>query len=258
MNKVSATQWWGFLLILPALISLFFAETITEGSFLNQSFEAFQQPSGLYWMGTDDLGRDLWTGVVQGLHNSLIIGLGVTILAYSIGLTLGMISGFFGGILDLLLLKLSEVFVILPRFLIVILSASLLGQGVLILILTLGLFSWTTIYRIVRSEVLSLRRREYVLAAVALGSSPEWIGRKHLFPAVLPLVLSIAPLSICHAILTEAGISFLGLGDSENVSIGYLISNANNFIFSSWWMFFFPGASLTLTVMGFSLISYQK
>ncbi|MEK9974314.1 MAG: ABC transporter permease subunit, partial [Deltaproteobacteria bacterium] len=135
---------------------------MTQENFLNQSFEAFQQPSKIYWMGTDDLGRDLWTGVVQGLQNSLIIGLGVTLLAYSVGLLLGITSGFFGGFTDTLILKLSEIIMVLPRFLIVILAASLLGQGVLILIITLGLFSWTTIYRIVRSEVLSLKRREYI------------------------------------------------------------------------------------------------
>ena len=258
MNRISASQWWGFILILPSLICLLFASWITQENFLNQSFEAFREPSKIYWMGTDDLGRDLWTGVVQGLKNSMIIGLGVTILAYSIGLVLGMTSGFFGGIADTTILKLSEIIMVLPRFLIVILTASLVGQGVTILIITLGLFSWTTIYRIVRSEVLSLKRREHVVAAISLGANSVWIGKKHLFPAVLPIILSVAPLSICHAVLTEAGLSFLGLGDPENVSIGYLISNANNFIFSSWWMFLFPGACLSLTVMGFSLISYRN
>ena len=131
MNRISASQWWGFVLIFPALICLFFAGWMTQENFLNQSFEAFQQPSKIYWMGTDDLGRDLWTGVVQGLQNSLIIGLGVTLLAYSVGLLLGVTSGFFGGFTDTLILKLSEIIMVLPRFLIVILAASLLGLSLI-------------------------------------------------------------------------------------------------------------------------------
>ena len=194
MNRVSASQWWGFVLIFPSLICLCFAGWMTQENFLNQSFEAFQQPSKIYWMGTDDLGRDLWTGVVQGLQNSLIIGLGVTLLAYSVGLLLGVTSGFFGGFTDTLILKLSEIIMVLPRFLIVILTASLLGQGVLILIITLGLFSWTTIYRIVRSEVLSLKRREYL--------SDNW-NKYFIVCGVLIIISSLKNFFFTNSLLTN-------------------------------------------------------
>ena len=152
-------------------------------SFFIESQEAFQVPSTEFLMGTDDLGRDIFSGVVQGLRNSIFVSLGVTFISYTLGIALGIISGLLGGITDQLCLKFSEIIMILPRFLIIILATSFVGQGILILIIVLGLFSWTSIYRIIRSEILSLRTREYILAAKALGSSVGRISIRHLFPA---------------------------------------------------------------------------
>ena len=124
-------------------------------------------------MGTDDLGRDIFSGEVQGLRNSIFVSLESLLSLYTLGIALGIISGLLGGIIDQLCLKFSEIIMILPRFLIIILATSFVGQGILILIIVLGLFSWTSIYRIIRSEILSLRTREYILAAKALGSNVD-------------------------------------------------------------------------------------
>ena len=246
------------VLLFPALTSLLLAWWLAPVRFFTESQEAFQSPSLQFLMGTDDLGRNLFSGVVQGLRTSLLVGFGVTSIAYSIGIVLGITSGLLGGGLDHLLLKVSEIVMVLPRFLLVILAAAFLGQGIGILVVTLGLFSWTSIYRIIRSEILSLRTREYIVAARALGSGAGRIGLRHLFPAILPTVAAVMPLSMCHAIMAEAGVSFLGLGDPETVSIGYLISNSNQFLFSGWWLFTFPGLFLTLTVAGFTLVTFGE
>jgi ABC-type dipeptide/oligopeptide/nickel transport system permease subunit len=246
------------VLLLPALISVLLGWWLAPTSFFIESQEAFQSPNLQFLMGTDDLGRDLFSGVVQGLRTSLLVSMGVTSISYSIGIVLGITSGLLGGNSDQLFLKLSEIVMVLPRFLIVILSAAFLGQGIGILVVTLGLFSWTSIYRIIRSEILSLRTREYILAARALGSGVGRIGARHLFPAILPTATAVMPLSMCHAIMAEAGVSFLGLGDPETVSIGYLISNSNQFLFSGWWLFTFPGLLLTMTVAGLTLVMFGE
>jgi len=257
-NRHKILFYFGIILISPALFSLLFSWWITPTSFYIESHEAFTEPCFEFIMGTDDLGRDLFTGIVQGLRNSLLVGIGVTFIAYSIGIILGMLSGYFRGSVDYLLMKLSEIFMVMPHFLIVILSAAFLGQGVINLILTLGLFSWEHIYRIVRSEVLSLRTREYIVAATSLGAGFRWITYKHFFPMIMPTVSSVMPLTICYAIMAEAGLSFLGLGDPDQVSLGYLISNSNQFLFSGWWLFVFPGLFLTLTIAGFTLINFSR
>ena len=258
VSKIRISRWFGIFLLLPSIISIFFGWWMAPTSFFIESQEAFQVPSTEFLMGTDDLGRDIFSGVVQGLRNSIFVSLGVTFISYTLGIALGIISGLLGGITDQLCLKFSEIIMILPRFLIIILATSFVGQGILILIIVLGLFSWTSIYRIIRSEILSLRTREYILAAKALGSNVGRISIRHLFPAVFPTAAAIMPLSMCHAIMTEAGLSFLGLGDPEIVSIGYLISNSNQFLFSGWWIFTFPGLLLTMTVAGLMLVMFQE
>ena len=248
----------GILLISPGVFSLLFSWWVAPVNFYIESQEAFREPGVEFFMGTDDLGRDLFSGIIQGLRNSLLVGIGVTLIAYSIGIILGIISGFFGGMADHFLMKLSEIFMVMPNFLIVILSAAFLGQGVIILILTLGFFSWEHIYRIVRAEVLSLRSKEYVIAASSLGADFRWVTSKHIFPMIIPTVSSVMPLTVCYAITAEAAVSFLGLGDPDQVSLGYLISNSNQFLFSGWWLFVFPGLFLTITITGFTLITFSR
>ncbi len=204
-------------------------------------------------MGTDDLGRDVLTGVIYGARTSLLVGLAVAGMAALIGAAVGILSAYRGGWADDALMRLTEFFQVLPRFFLAVIAIALFGSGLDRVILVLGLTSWPMIARIVRAEVLSLRERDFVLAARALGARDRNIMWRHILPNVLPPLVVTASLLVGEAILVEAGLSFLGLGDPNMVSWGYMLDQARAFMRVAWWTAFFPGLAITLTVLGINL-----
>ncbi len=213
-----------------------------------------QAPSALHPMGTDDLGRDVLTAVVYGARTSLLVGVAVATLAGAIGAVVGTVSAYRGGWVDDALVHVVEFFQVLPRFFLAVLAIALFGAGLEKVVLVLILTSWTTISRIVRAEVLSLREREFVIAARAIGVRDRTIMRRHILPNVLSSLVVTASLLVGEAIWVEAGLSFLGLGDPDSMSWGYLLDSARPFMRVAWWTAFFPGLAITLTVLGVNLV----
>lgn len=211
-------------------------------------------PSATHLMGTDDLGRDLFACVVHGTRTSLVASFAVTLMAGLVGLGVGAVSGWRGGALDDVLMRITELVQIIPRFFLAVVVIALFGAGLDRLILLLGLTSWPLIARVVRAEVLSLRAREFVQAARSLGASDLRILAREVVPGVLPSVIVVASVNAAAVILIEAGLSFLGLGDPDLVSLGYLASNAQRFLRVAWWMVAFPGAAIALAVLGLNLV----
>lgn len=213
-----------------------------------------QAPSWTHWFGTDDLGRSVLAQLVHGARMSLLVGLAVALLSTSIGVLVGGLGGFFGGWADDTLMRLTELVQILPRFFLAILVAAFFGANTWNIVLLLGLTFWTSAARIVRAQILSLREREFVVAARAVGVRERTILRRHVLPHALPPVLVNAALVVGAAILVEAGLNFLGLGDRSRVSWGYMLNNAQPFLQSAWWMSIFPGLALLLTVVAVNLL----
>lgn len=212
-------------------------------------------PSPGHWMGTDDLGRDVLSGVLHGARVSLAVGLVTAAAASVIGTLVGASAGFYGGVVDDALMRLTELVQVMPRFFLAVLVAALFGPSFVFLTILLGLTFWPTTARLLRAQVFSLREREYVLAARALGFGDARILLRHVLPNAIVVVVVSAALQVGTAILVEASLSFLGLGDRTLVSWGQMLNNAQPFLRLAWWMSVFPGIALVLTVLGANLLA---
>ena len=212
-------------------------------------------PSGAHLMGTDNLGRDLFSAVVQGARTSMIVVVGAAAIASAIGLGMGALSGYRGGVLDDLLMRLTEMFQSVPRFFLALLVVALFGADLKNLVLVLGLTSWPLLARVVRAESLSVRQREFVQAARAVGASDARVIVRHVLPNVFPAALVVIALMGSRVIVLEASLSFLGLGDPNAISWGLLASNSQEFMRVAWWMTLFPGVAIVIAVLGLNLLS---
>src|SRR5215475_2946183 len=211
-------------------------------------------PTLAHPMGTDDLGRDVLSGVVYGTRTSLLLALIVGLLTGTIGMIVGSLAAWQGRRADDALMRITEFVQVVPRFFLAVIVIALFGPGLDRLILLLGLTSWPLIARVVRAEVLSLKQREFIEAARSLGAGPVRVLLREVLPNALPPALVVLFLSAASVILIEAGLSFLGLGDPDVVSLGYLASNAQRFLRVAWWMAAFPGAAIALAVLGLNLV----
>jgi len=213
-----------------------------------------RSPTLAHPMGTDDLGRDVLSGVVYGTRTSLLLAVVVSLLTGAIGIIVGSLAAWQGRRTDDALMRVTEFVQAVPRFFLAVIVIALFGPGLDRLILLLGLTSWPWIARVVRAEVLSLKQREFVEAARSLGAGHLRILFRQVLPNALPPVVVVVSLSAASVILIEAGLSFLGLGDPDVVSLGYLANNAQRFLRVAWWMAAFPGAAIALAVLGLNLL----
>ncbi|MBW3619945.1 MAG: ABC transporter permease [Actinobacteria bacterium] len=213
-----------------------------------------QAPSAAHVMGTDDLGRDVLTMVVHGLRTSLVIAVGVVAIAGVIAVCVGALAGSHPGSLDDLLMRGTELVQVVPRFFLAVVVVALFGARVSNVVLLLGVTSWTWTARVVRAETLSLRQRAFVEAARSFGAGQTYILRRHIAVSVLPTALVMLSVCASGAVLIEAGLGFVGLGDPDVVSLGSLASNAQRFLRSAWWLTLFPGAALLILILGINLV----
>lgn len=213
-----------------------------------------QPPSLEYPMGTDDLGRDILSGVLSGTRVSLTIGILASVTATIVGLLIGSIAGFYGGVIDNVLMRLTEVFLVIPKFVFALLLVAFVGPSVWNLILVIGLLSWPRTARLVRGEFLSLREREFVLAARAIGVPNRSLIFGEILPNAITVVIPNAMMEVSSAILIESGISFLGLGDPNIPSWGFILNNAMRILRSAWWVSVFPGLAISTISLSLNLI----
>jgi peptide/nickel transport system permease protein len=252
--RLSWMAWLGLLLVGSTVAVALLANVLAPVSPWTSVARPFQPPSLAHPLGTDDLGRDLLAGVIHGARTSLVVALAAASLATAIGVLLGAAAGYGGGLLDDGLMRLTEFFQVLPRFFLALVAVALFKPGLVTIALVLGLTSWPMTARLLRAQVLSVREREYVLAARALGAGPLAVLRRHVLPnSVAPIVVHTS-LMIGQVILTEISLSFLGLGDPNHISWGYLMANAQAFLRLAWWLPLFPGLATVLTVLGFNLV----
>lgn len=211
-------------------------------------------PSSAFRMGSDALGHDLASQVVHGARSSVTIAAVVAVLVLVIGTTVGLIAGSGRSWIDDLLMRTTEVVQIIPRFFLALLVGAMFGAGTLRLALLLGLTSWPTLARIVRAETQSLVERDFVMAARAMGARPSRVLVRDVLPNVVPTTFAYLGLVVAQALLIEAGIGFLGLGDPNTVSWGQLAGEAQRFLRVAWWLPVFPGACIAFTVLALNLL----
>ncbi len=211
-------------------------------------------PNHVFWLGTDDLGRDILVRIAYGARISLLVGVASTGLTVVIGVVLGIAAGFFGGLVDTLLARLIDVVLSVPFLLVAIALVSVTGPSLGVTVLVIGLFSWAAVARIVRGQVLSLREREFVEASRALGARNARIMFVEILPNVLAPVIVYTTLLIPVVIVTQATLSFLGLGLAPpTADWGGMISEAQNYYTNAWWFVLFPGLALLVTTFAFNL-----
>jgi peptide/nickel transport system permease protein len=243
----------GFVLTLTLMVVAIFAGVIAPLDPFASVGPPLTPPSRAYTLGTDDLGRDLLAGIVHGARTSLLVVLSVTALTSVIGVTIGAVAGHWRATTDDVLMRLTEFVQVVPRFFLAVLVIALFGPGLDRLVLVLGLTSWPAIARVVRAETLSLARREFVEAAHALGASAGRVLARHVLPNALPAAVVVVSVNAGTVILMEAGLGFIGLGDPQAISWGYLANNAQRFLRVAWWMALFPGLAIALAVLGLNL-----
>ncbi len=212
-------------------------------------------PSLTHPMGTDHLGRDVLSRVLYGGRISLSIGFLAILISVTLGVVVGATAGYVGGWVDGLLMRIVDLFLSFPRLILLMMIVAVFPPSVLLIVAILGLTGWMGVARLVRGQVLSLREREYILAARALGFRGRRIMARHILPNVLTPVIVAATLGIGNAILAEAALSFLGLGVAPpTASWGNVIRDGSRFMVDGWWITSFPGLAVVLTVMSFNLV----
>lgn len=248
------------LVVLVAVVIIALtAPLICSHSHRIPSGPALVAPNCEHWMGTDELGVDIWAQVAFGARISLVVGAGTALLAGLGGAAAGIVAGYRGGPTDQVLMRLIDVLLVLPDLPVMIVLAAFFGPSVWTIIVVLSAFSWVVTARIVRSRVLSLKERRYIKAAESYGAGVVYLMRRHFLPEVFPLV-AVGMIRLAgRAIVAEAGLSFLGLGDPTSRSWGLIIHNALSFPgiyytdFWKWWLLF-PWLALTLVVTSLALL----
>lgn len=213
-------------------------------------------PSAKHLLGTDGLGRDLFSRIIYGTRISLSIGIIAVGIATLIGLFLGSLAGYYGGWIDAFIMRLVDIMLCFPSFFLILSVIAVLGPSIYQIMLIIGLTSWMGTSRLVRAEILSLKEREFIQAARAIGASDARIIIRHLIPNAIGPVLVSAVLGIAGAILLESALSFLGLGVQPPVpSWGNILIESKSTLGVAWWLTLFPGLAILLTILGFNLIS---
>jgi peptide/nickel transport system permease protein len=206
-------------------------------------------------LGTDTLGRDVTSRLLYGARVSLVVGFSAVLLAGSVGVVLGLLAGYYRGRLDDVLMRLGDIQLAFPVLVLAVAVLAVLGASLLNVVVVLGLTGWIAYARIVRGEVLSLREREFVDAARALGAADGHILLRHLLPNVLPPITVVATFSVARTIIAEASLSFLGLGiPAPAPSWGAMLDEGRNYITTGWWLALFPGLAILLLVLGINLV----
>jgi peptide/nickel transport system permease protein len=223
------------------------------------STDVLAKPSSDHWLGTTEVGSDVFSQLLVGARVSIIVGFAAALISAVLGASVGLIGGYFGGTTDKVFDAFENWFLVIPQLPLMVVLARLLNPSLFVLVMVIGLTSWAGTGRIVRSQVLTLKERAFVERARALGAADSHIIRRHIFPNVAPLIFANTVLIVAVAILAEASLSFLGLGDPTHISWGTMLENgfdAGAPSAGAWWYIVPPGLCITLLVFVVGLIGY--
>ena len=250
----------GLIILLAFIIMAITADYLAvQGEWEMNVCKPFEPPSEFHPFGCDELGRDLYSLFLYGSRISLIVGVSAALLSTIIGGFVGIVSGYFGKVIDAVLMRITDAFLAIPSIVLMIIFAALLGPSFINIIIVIAVLSWPPIARIVRSQVLSIKELPYIDAAIAAGASNSRIMFRHILPNILPILFANMVLQISNAIIAEAALSFLGLGDPHHTSWGMILHYA--FVTGAvaagyWWYVIPPGIGILLLVLAFTLVGY--
>lgn len=244
----------GLAIVVTITILGILAPYLPLPDFNSTEFVRFMPPSPEHPFGTDYLGRDLLSRVIWGARVSILVGFIAAGIASILGIILGTLAGYYGGVIDSIVSRVIEIFFVIPTFFIALTLAAVYGSNIYLLMLIIGLTSWPTTARIMRAQVLVARELPYVEAARAMGSNDLRIIVKHIIPISVQPAIANMILQVGSAIIIEAGLSYLGLGDPNIPSWGRLIYEGQPYIGTAWWLSAFPGLFLTITVLGLNFL----
>lgn len=244
----------GLVMLLAVVLAAALAGVIYPGNPFGIVGKPFQPPFSEHLLGTDSLGRDLAAGLLHGARTTLLVGVVATVIASVVGITIGGLAGYFGGRLDSLLMRFTELFQTIPFFLFAILLVAVLGASIRSVIFAIAVVSWPPMARLVRGEFMAMRNREFVQACVSLGMGHTRIIVVHILPNTLSSIIVTGSLMVATAILIESGLSFLGLSDANVMSWGFIIGSGRTVLRTAWWICAAPGLAILLTVMAINLV----
>ena len=252
-NKIAA---FSALVILLILLAAIFAPLVAPYDHLEQSLaDRLKDPSAAHWLGTDELGRDVLSRIIFGARISLTIGLIPTLISMAIGTVLGLCAGFYGGKTDFIIMRLADVMLAFPSLLLAMVVMYTMGGGLVNIFIALSLVNWAGTARIVRSQTLSLKEKEFVAAARSMGVGKWTIMFRHILPNCLPSLIVLFTLNIPAAILSEASLSFLGIGaQPPSPSWGLMAVRGKKYLFSEPWLSIAPSAAIMVVVLAFNFL----
>ncbi len=247
----------GFAILTIFILMAIFAPLIAPYNPIQPSGNPLTPPNLHHLMGTDNMGYDVFSRFIYGSRMALIIAFIATLIAAGVGIPLGLIVGYFGGPLDRVITMIMDSVYTFPGLILAIAIAAVLGPGIINISLSIAVVYIPTYYRVIRSQVASVKNELYVESAYSIGAKTSTIIFKYILPNVLPSIIVVLSMNIADAIMTEAGLSFLGLGITPPTpDWGYDLANGQQFIISNdWWMAFFPGVAIILIVLGFSMFA---
>jgi peptide/nickel transport system permease protein len=249
-NRPAVFALW---LLAAIVVVAIFAPVVYPGDPFAIVGKPFEPPFGEYLFGTDQLGRDVAAGIARGAMTSLLIGVVATVCAMAIGVVVGGAAGYFGGRIDVFLMRTTEAFQTVPAFIFAIVLVAILSPSLTSTIIAIAVVSWPPMARLTRGEVLATRNREFVQACVCVGMSDARVILRHILPNCASSIIVTGSLMVATAILIESGLSFLGLGDANLMSWGYLIGAGRTVLRTAWWVCAFPGIAILLTVLSINL-----
>jgi len=243
------------LIILSGVVTVaLLAPVLYPGNPFQIVGEPFQSPFGDFLLGTDSLGRNIAAGLAHGARTSLLIGVMATLLAVAVGAFVGGVAGYYGGWLDDGLMRLTEFFQTIPFFIFAIVLVAILSPSVQNIIMAIAIVTWPPVARLVRGEFMAMRSRDFVSASVCLGTSDAAIISRDILPNCLSPIIVTGSLMVATAILIESALAFLGLGDPNVMSWGFMIASGRTFLRSAWWLCAFPGTAILLAVLSINLV----
>jgi peptide/nickel transport system permease protein len=245
----------GLIILTVIVLGTIFAPLITPYDPQSQEFDILQAPSTTHLLGTDDLGRDLFTRILYGARISLFVGIVTVAIALLVGGVMGILSGYYGGWIDIVLMRYIDIQWAFPNFLIAVYLVAVFGTGLLNVIVAVSLAFFDDFARITRGMVLSIREEDYVTAARSLGASDWHIMLRHILPNVVAPIIVLTTVTVSFAILAEAALSFLGLGVKPTTPTwGLIVSDARSFFTRAWWLGVFPGMAIMITVLSINFL----
>lgn len=244
----------GLILFVLFVLMAVFAPVLAPYDPFQNNFDTKTAPSLTNLMGTDELGRDVLSRVIYGSRVSLLVGVAASLLSTAVGIVVGCIAGYTNKTASTALLKVTEAFQMLPMFFVGILLSSIFGPSVTLIVLVIGLMGWPSCARVVRGEFLSLREKEFVTAARAMGSSKVSIMFQEIMPSVIPQIIVNASMRMATAIMMEASLNFFGCGDPLKISWGKLLNDSRSFLRAEPWASIFPGIMVLVTVLSINLL----